>query len=251
MQLLDAIAFNVVRGVSHAPKGGGLFTRCMARIIPRLQHCPIETRYGRIYCDLRESVCLPLLRYGEYPHWRADEEAIARIPLSSESIVIDVGANIGVTVRLFAARAGHVHAFEPAPRAIPLLTANTADLDNVTIHHFALSDKDGPVYLDESKNLDFSRLSETGIPVLAKKIDSLGLAPAFIKIDVEGFEHLVLEGARETISKHSPVIMFEAWDEAARQRSENIIRGANPNYTFEPIGQKLNHIAWPKREKSD
>jgi hypothetical protein len=69
--------------------------------------------------------------------------------------------------------------------------------------------------------------------------------PDFIKIDVEGYEHRVLEGARQTIKDRSPVIMFEALNEAARQFCENIIREANPNYRFESIGQKLNHIAWP------
>jgi FkbM family methyltransferase len=185
------------------------------------------------------------LSSSEYPHWRADEEAIARIPLKSDSIVLDVGAHIGVTVRLFAARAGHVHAFEPAPRAMALLEANTADLKNVTIHAFALSNKDEIVCFEEKPGLDFSSLSEEGIQVLAKTIDSLGLVPDFIKIDVEGYEHRVLEGARQTIKDRSPVIMFEALNEAARQFCENIIREANPNYRFESIGQKLNHIAWP------
>lgn len=34
-----------------------------------------------------------------------------------------------------------------------------------------------------------------------------------IKIDVEGAEHLVIEGAMKTIKKFKPKILFEAWNE--------------------------------------
>lgn len=36
-----------------------------------------------------------------------------------------------------------------------------------------------------------------------------GYEPHFIKIDVEGAELLVLDGARETLSRHRPVVVFE------------------------------------------
>jgi FkbM family methyltransferase len=126
-----------------------------------------------------------------------------------------------------------------------MLLANTEDLSNVTIHDCAISNANGVAHFEEKFLLDMSSLSDKGMEVETRTIDSLGLAPSLIKIDVEGFEHLVLEGARETVKQHSPVIMFEAWDDAARERSEGIIREANRNYRFEAIGEKLNHIAWP------
>jgi FkbM family methyltransferase len=245
--MITELAFAAARAASNAPKGGRFMARTVARLVPGLQCYPIETRYGRIYCDLREPPCFELLRYKEYPHWRGDEEAIARIPLTSRSVVLDVGANIGVTVRMFARRAGHIHAFEPSPRALRMLRANTADLDNVTIHECAISNANGIAHFEERFLLDMSSLSDKGMEVEARTIDSFSFAPDFIKIDVEGFEHLVLEGARETIRQHQPVIMFEAWDEAARQKSEDIIREASPGYRFEAIGEKLNHIAWPQK----
>jgi hypothetical protein len=39
-----------------------------------------------------------------------------------------------------------------------------------------------------------------------------GPIPTFIKIDVEGHEPAVLEGARTTIETHLPTIIFEMWE---------------------------------------
>jgi FkbM family methyltransferase len=241
-----AVAYWAVKAVSYVPRGGRLFAKAAGNFLPGLRDYPIQTRYGRIYCDLRESACFPLLRYNEYPHWRGDEDGISRIPLDRASVVLDVGANIGVMSRIFADRAGEVHAFEPAPRAQPLLRRNTADLPNVTIHQCALSNAVGTAHFEERAELDVSSLSDEGIEVEVRTIDSLGLRPALIKIDVEGYEHLVLEGANDTIRDHAPVILFEAFGETARQYCENIIREANPAYRFESLGHKFNHIAWPE-----
>jgi FkbM family methyltransferase len=242
---MDAIAFRIAKSLSRVPRAGGLVASSAANLFPALRCYPVQTRYGRIYCDLRESVCLALLSHGEYVRWRADEEAIGRIPLNSNSTVLDVGANIGVTVRLFANRAGHVHAFEPSTRAMALLKANTADLNNVTLHQYALSNESGAVRFEEKGKLDLSSISDTGIEVPAKTIDCLALPADFIKIDVEGYEHLVLQGARQTLRERAPIVMFEALSETARQYCENIISDANPSYRFESIGEKMNHIAWP------
>ncbi len=43
-----------------------------------------------------------------------------------------------------------------------------------------------------------------------KTLDSLDLAPSFIKIDVEGFEHDVLRGGREMLRRHEPALLFES-----------------------------------------
>lgn len=45
-------------------------------------------------------------------------------------------------------------------------------------------------------------------------LDTLGLAPAFIKIDVQGFEQHVLQGGADTIATHRPVILMENNPEA-------------------------------------
>jgi len=53
----------------------------------------------------------------------------------------------------------------------------------------------------------------TSYQVPSERLDHLveqyGLVPGFIKIDVEGVEHLVLEGAKITLEKYRPVILSE------------------------------------------
>jgi FkbM family methyltransferase len=47
-------------------------------------------------------------------------------------------------------------------------------------------------------------------------VEQHGLRPAFIKVDVEGAEHLVLAGCRRTIRAHRPILLMEVSDQLLR-----------------------------------
>jgi FkbM family methyltransferase len=210
-------------------KGGG----------PSLRRYRAETRYGPIICDVGETACYPLVVRGEFPHWRADEAALQGIPLDGRT-VLDIGANIGVTARIFAKRAKHVHAFEPGPRALALLRLNAPA--NCTVHAIAIGETNGFAHIAEHEACDESRISDTGLRVPMRTVDSLGLNPDFIKIDVEGYEPQVLRGAVETL-RRGPIVMFEALTPGALDECRAAILSANPDYRISDMGSGTNFLA--------
>ncbi len=146
-----------------------------------------------------------------------------------EHNVIDIGAHIGwYTVKL-AERAKHVYAFECSPKSFNYLCANIALSEKdyeVTKYNCALSNEEGTVdyYIRDPKDgggngiskFEYDTIHATPhIEVPSRTLDSFNLTNVnFIKIDVEGHEKQVLEGAVKTIiSNNYPKIMFESWDE--------------------------------------
>jgi hypothetical protein len=66
----------------------------------------------------------------------------------------------------------------------------------------------------------------------------LKLKPGFIKIDVEGFEGKVLQGADKTIRSHRPVIMIELHkftSDWRQVRSDWVKTARSLNYAEKPI----------------
>ena len=108
-------------------------------------------------------------------------------------------------------------AFEPLPQlAVELRRAARGD-----VHETALSDRAGEPSSLSCQRIGYSGLRERTYPaqwrtelirVRTERLDDIppeDCAPDFIKIDVEGAERLVFEGAIEIIARHRPVIVFE------------------------------------------
>ena len=149
--------------------------------------------------------------------------------------VLDVGANEGLYT-LFSARrvgpAGRVVAFEPSSRERRKLEHNVARnrLGNVTIVPCAVGSSEGTAALQIASGVhsghntlgalvydDAPAAGVEHVPVerLDTLIERLGVVTVdVIKIDVEGAELHVLEGARRTLAAHRPILMVEANDEA-------------------------------------
>jgi FkbM family methyltransferase len=169
--------------------------------------------------DLRESVWYPLWRYGHYPH-QAGAELVLRNVLSHDSLVFDVGANIGYLSLFFALHCsrGMVVAFEPSPRARKFLQLAAAQVPNIRVEAFALSDHAGEATFCEAPQLDRSGLGTgaRGFRVPLMTVDmycsSTGLWPDFLKIDTEGHDDKVCVGAREALATSVRHVMFEALD---------------------------------------
>jgi FkbM family methyltransferase len=139
--------------------------------------------------------------------------------LDSEAIFLDIGANFGyyaITAAKSIGKKNSVHAFEPNENAYQLLQANVeinGFQETVCTHQICVGAEDGEVDFYVTEESSFSGMSSTGRAKLREKVrvpicclDSilpqLGLSQIdAIKIDVEGYEFSVLQGAKETLRK--------------------------------------------------
>jgi FkbM family methyltransferase len=160
------------------------------------------------------------------------EIAFVRESLKHGDNFLDVGANGGIYTVVAAKQvgpSGHVYAFEPSPRELSLLRHNIAvnNLTNVTIVDRAVSNKSGVSRFAISHDGALSSLAPTNHPgqqiedwltVRTVSLDDFVREFSvqkvnFIKMDVEGAEKYVFEGAKGLLSSdHRVTILFEACD---------------------------------------
>jgi FkbM family methyltransferase len=193
--------------------------------------------------------------------WEKHMHDIFEKYIDNESIVIEGGCHIGTHTLKIASLCKHLYAFEPMPDTNKVLTENIIlnKMKNVTVSLDGLSDTKGktkyswiPYGNPGGSGLEGNPMGrpewvpETteNIEVNLTTIDSLELDKLdFIKLDVEGYEQLVIKGGMKTISKYKPVITLEVWS--------NHNGGVNYDYTktlfkeLLEIGYKLEYISGP------
>lgn len=163
--------------------------------------------------------------YGEYGE---HETALLCRLLRPGDAVVEVGANIGaITVPLAKAvgPAGKVLAFEPQPMVFHTLCANLAlnALENACAYPYALGIHQGYTGMPR---MDYAVANNFGgvslpagdaltqggyLPVPSVRLDEvcLDMAPRLLKIDVEGMECEVLQGAERLIRRSRPLLYAE------------------------------------------
>jgi len=154
--------------------------------------------------------------------------------LAQNGCFIDIGANVGNWSKRGADIFRCVHAFEPDDRLAELL--RTTMPSNVLVHAVALSDRMGtgqfavPVIdgnelttrasLEPGANPGFSEVVRK-VPLAT--LDSFRLRDiSVIKIDVEGHEGSVLDGAAQTIARERPIIIIEIEERHHPCRSHSV-----------------------------
>jgi FkbM family methyltransferase len=134
-----------------------------------------------------------------------------------DSVVLDIGANIGNHSLFFAAHCMRVVAYEPNPRTFKVLSLNSELALNIDCRNKALSDASGRARLSQDpENIGASSLAGTapregGLLVdISALDDELDLGPVrLIKMDIEGHELKALKGAKGLIARTRPIILFE------------------------------------------
>ena len=135
--------------------------------------------------------------------------------LREEDVFYDIGANIGVYSILSSAEIGaKTYAIEPIPSTFSFLEDNiniNKCNDIVTLLNIGLSNKEGEMFftsnLDTINHVinDFNNFSNNNLKIKVDTLDNISIKdiPSFIKLDVEGFEMPVLEGAYNVLKNNN------------------------------------------------
>lgn len=134
---------------------------------------------------------------------------------------VDAGANKGVFTYWMERLSRHVYAYEPNPKMFKTLVKSIGA--KATVNFAALSDQAGEFalripkttrgsYSNQGASLNHFKVGDSygEVMVDTRRLDDEGLTDVgFIKIDVEGHEMEVLDGAVATIKRDRPTLLIE------------------------------------------
>ena len=154
--------------------------------------------------------------------------------LKKDITIFDVGTNIGLFSMVYANiyKESSIYSFEPVPFihniAKENFHLNSSVCKNIKLENLGLSDKEESLQLSLPKSSQHKRYKENiniglysiygrgeekfnaDFLTLDKYVEREGISSLdFIKIDVEGHEYRVLQGALSTIKRFKPIIIFE------------------------------------------
>ena len=155
---------------------------------------------------------IELARQGE--HYEQETTEAFKANIKAGDIVVDIGANVGyftVLASTLVGPSGKVFAFEPMREYYDLLarTVRENGLTNVTTFNTAVGARKGTVTVEhdvikEGSGVELGPIDE----LVSGKVD-------FIKMDIEGYEPMALEGMRRTIERNPRVILVTEFNEPA------------------------------------
>ena len=187
-----------------------------------------------LMANLGNNVFFPLLKYGTYPH-QAAEGLIITCFLQAGNKVIDVGANIGHVTAVCSSCVGPegaIHSFEPSTVTFDYIKQLSKQLPQIKAWQLAVSNKSGSVFFLDETMSDRSHISNEDCPD-SYKVKSVTLDAwanknhinqiDFIKVDAEGFDYEVIQGASNLIKTYNPIIEFEAFSLDTVRQIENLL----------------------------
>jgi len=161
---------------------------------------PSENSFWVLYGQHTEPTYLEDAGHGQRPQRDA-----ALKHVKSWRVCLDIGSNIGQWTRPLAKRFQSVICFEPNPNFRDCFKRNITET-NVILWPYALSNKAHTA----TQGFNSTMLRQGDGDVECRTLDSFALTNVdFVKIDVDGFEVPLLEGARDTLTRNTPVINIE------------------------------------------
>jgi FkbM family methyltransferase len=201
---------------------------------------------GNVYCGLHEF----------------EDMAFVLHALRPEDLFVDIGANVGSYTVLAAGAVGaRSIAFEPAPRAYRAL------LDNLRLNDLmARVDARNEGLASAPGELEFTADFDTGNHVVAERQEGAGTVrvavttldvalsqdtPTILKIDVEGYETSVIDGADRTLRSPSlRAVVMELNGSGARygfddgRLHERMLRYEFTPVGYDPVRRELRRREW-------
>jgi FkbM family methyltransferase len=180
--------------------------------------------------------------------------------LAPDDLFIDVGANAGsYTILACGAKGAKGICFEPVPSTFERLMDNLRInnlAERVDARNIGLSDREGNLNFTSGEDTtnhivagDETASNVVQVRVVPLDVGLEGLTPALLKIDVEGFEMRVLEGASRTLGKqelHSVIMELNGNGRRYGFEDTQIIKCMKDfgfsTYRYEPFKRELNAI---------
>jgi FkbM family methyltransferase len=162
------------------------------------------------------------IRYLYAKQLRSGEPELKIVPFLANKarVSLDIGAHKGVYSYALLQHSQTVHAFEPNPKMFDVLQRWARG--RVTLHPLALSNASGEAdllvpkrrngYSNQGSSLSAVKVhgDHGTVRVKTRRLDDCGIDNVgFIKIDVEGFEKEVLEGAKALLLRDRPNLLVE------------------------------------------
>jgi FkbM family methyltransferase len=195
------------------------------------------------------------------------------IHLRRPKLFLDIGANYGLHSTLFLLHGVPTVSFEPNPRCYPYFR-KLADRNNVVgdLQQVALGATEGwaeisfperdtwlgstnPAVVEQVIQMHSAQVTRVRVEqtTLDGFVQRDGRRPDLIKVDTEGNEAAILEGARTTLTTCRPWVIFESWRDAERDSLLTFFEGldyrvcALPHQLPHPpmIFERARLLDWP------
>ena len=182
-------------------------------------------RQIRLKCDLWDEAQNPIWWCGTA--YERKETRFLHTLLTPSMTFFDVGANIGyysLTAAPLVGKGGAIHAFEPVSRQFAALCANIErnGFCNTTPNRLIVSDSCGEMRIHPGPEEHSGIASIAGVSRADQRAETVPSTTLdqymrerklpridVVKIDVEGHELHVLQGARQILQTHKPVLLIE------------------------------------------
>lgn len=214
------------RLIPPGTRGKGRLARMILPVAVRSNPTVIQNtgRNKMIVPNLLEPVGMSLWMDGLY---EPETLQFLRSHIRSDSVFVDVGANIGAFTISLAASAQHVIAIEPSPQVLPYLRRNVEinEISNIDVVACAAStpDRDSvPLYVPPESHFGMAssapQFGATPVTIPARSLDSILKeykieSVSAMKVDTEGYEAHVFLGAEDLLrSASAPAVIFEFCD---------------------------------------